>query len=231
MKTSARKALAATTLILACMSGIAASASATVIDDGLYIVDVHQATGEHEPFARYGGCMIVSNGGYDSVPSMYYWPRSTAVFCGLSDNLQDMVAHHRQAVWRIYTVTAGTGMRAYVIKSHFDGRCLIRSQNGTAAAPSLYLWSVAGGDAQYCGFRSADELIANGQAAWDFTGSRFTDGHVMATALWNKRTPVGMLEFVTTIYTGFPNTVDRSTFAGFSADSNPWFFTFWPAGN
>jgi hypothetical protein len=229
MKTFATSTLAAA-LALAGASGIAATANAAVLDDGLYVVDVHQATGYHEPFARYGGCMIVSNGGYDLTPSMYYWANATATWCGLANTIPEILSQ-RQAVWQVHGLTSTNGVRAYVIKSYFDGRCLIRGENGTASAPELYLWTaLPGGDARYCGMRSADELIANGQAAWNFSGTRFDDGHVMATSLWNTHAPNGLLSFVTTWYTQVPNTVDRSTFAGFTSDANSWFFTFWPVG-
>ena len=231
MTTLARKACVSTALAFAGMFGVAAHAGATLLDDGLYVIDVHQATGLHEPFARYGGCMIVSNGGWDNTPSMYYWGNPAAANCGLTSSAQEIVAG-KQAVWHVHAVTASSGTRAYVIKTLVDDRCLIRGECGVASAPTLFLWTaIAGGDRVYCGFRNADELIANGQAAWDITGTRFQDGHVVATALSNLRSPQGHLSFVTTWYTQFPNTVDRSTFAGFTSDANPWFYTFWPVGS
>ena len=74
-----------------------------------------------------------------------------------------------KARWFVYPVTASTGQVAYVIRTRTDNRCLIRGNNGTATTPSLLLWGTVA-DPRFCGFPTADALIANGQAAWDLSG-------------------------------------------------------------
>jgi hypothetical protein len=71
-----------------------------------------------------------------------------------------------KALWDVAPVASSTGQAMYVIKSRTNGRCLIRSGNGTAQSASLHLWATSG-EMRFCGFPTADALIANGQAAWD----------------------------------------------------------------
>jgi hypothetical protein len=170
--------------------------------------------------------MIVSNNGHDTVPSLYDWHRDGATWCGLYESAEEMLLN-RQAVWEVYTVSATNGEQAYVIKSLVNDRCLIRGQNGHAAQPSLHAWtSVGGGDARFCGFRNADELILNGQAAWTFD---VMDASADVGAVLGARTGgpnAGVLAFSKTPSV-YPNTVNRDTFASFTSAPNRWAFLFW----
>lgn len=107
------------------------------------------------------GCMMMmGSDGSSLVPALYQWPAG-GYHCGLD-------AANAQAIWDIYPIVSGQTVR-HVIKSRTNGQCLIRSSSGQAAKPSLYLWADAA-DKRYCGLLSAAAFIANGQAAWDFTG-------------------------------------------------------------
>ncbi len=140
--------------------GLGLGSTASAVESGPLI----QGSYEIEAWYMYSagppsgvGCMIDGNAA-SQTPSAYHWPGSGA-FCGLE-------ASDLQTIWDIYPVVSGEKVR-HVIKSRRSGQCLIRSDSGRAPGPTLYLW--AGGDAQFCGLSSADALIANGQAAWDFT--------------------------------------------------------------
>jgi hypothetical protein len=166
MKPLASKHIASTVLGLAGMFGVVvqANAQSVVITDARYVFSVTWWQGN---VGKPAGCMIIGNSGLDEFPTLYDWGASG--WCGLADSKTDML-NNRQAVWSIHSIVGSNGVRAHTIKSYVNGRCLIRAQNGTATFPSLYMWSLPGGDTRFCGFRSADELIQNGQAAWYFDG-------------------------------------------------------------
>jgi hypothetical protein len=205
--------------------GVTAQASASLrMPDGLYVVEAFHRlpTGD----SQVGGCMIVSNNGFDSVPSLYYWGRAFQGWgnCGLSNNRQT-VLQNRQAVWQVTTITASNGQQAYVIKSQVDGRCLIRGNNGYAGHPSLHLWTEhPGGNAAFCGFRTADELLRNGQAAWSMDTAGFWGGEIVYS-LWTTQPVKGFLAF-SPMPPVFPNTANRFTFASFANGTDPWWYFF-----
>ena len=64
-------------------------------------------------------------------------------------------------------MTDSQGVTAHIIRSRVNGQCLIRSNNGTDAMASLYMWGDIA-DKTWCGLPNADVLIDNGQAAWYF---------------------------------------------------------------
>jgi hypothetical protein len=148
---------------LALLSSIAILASparaGSTIVQGYYAVEARYWTSLFD-YKDYG-CMIVGNGGNAEVPSLYDWG-SPGAYCGLS-------SYSAQARWQIYAVrSTTTGKTGHVIKSAVNGKCLIRGASGQATFASLYLWPL-NADHLFCGFRTADELIENGQAAWDLS--------------------------------------------------------------
>lgn len=210
-----------------CSTGTAiAQDDAPIIRDGTHVIVVHKLHTD-SPYTGGGdlaGCMIVSNLGRNAVPSLYSWGNDPGAWCGLSGYV-DVVLQNAQAVWQVRSIHASNGKHAYVIKSHVNGRCLIRGRNGQASAPSLHLWTGLGGDDAYCGFRSADELIANGQAAWSFETSPFGWG-VLARSAWTATNADHRLGFAAP--RTWPNTDPAAGFANFSHGVNRWMFVFWP---
>jgi hypothetical protein len=225
MKTAhSRTRIASTAFALLAMTCAGALADPQPpIADGRYLIEVY------DPYVvnQYAGCLIVSNNGRDAVPSLYDWHLPDATWCGLSDRF-DWVLDNGQAVWEVYSVEATNGARAHVIKSGVGGACLIRGNNGQSGFPSLHLWTeIAQGDARYCGFRDADQLIQNGQAAWSFNAGDSNANVFFAYAAWTGAYRKDFLSFAKAPSV-YPNTVDRDTFASFAnGDENRWVFAFW----
>ena len=143
-------------------AGLGSAAAAPALESGPLI----QGSYEIETWFvfTYGppagaGCMMIGNSP-GLIPSVYHWPAG-GDHCGSS-------APEVQAVWDIYPIVSGNKVR-HVIKSRANGLCLGRTNNGQAVSPNLFLWA-DNTDKQYCGLPSAEVFIANGQAAWDFTG-------------------------------------------------------------
>lgn len=211
--------------------GVAAPASAQGteaprIKDGPYVIEVQRLDEDPAVYSRFAGCMIVSNNGKNSIPSLYWWGGQNvdSSWCGLSGDTVDIM-RNGQAVWQIASIWASNGKHAYVVKSHVNGRCLIRGSNGYAGHPSLHLWTgLPGGDAKYCGFRNADALIENGQAAWSFDTSGYGWG-VFVHSAWTGNSGARLAFATPPVY---PNTDPNSAFASFTQAANPWFFVFWP---
>lgn len=131
-----------------------------------FVSDVFEISGIHresDGVLRNMGCMILGNNGNSTTPSLFTWGQTQypETHCGLSQSSP-------QAQWEIYPIVAN-GLIRHVIKSAFNGKCLIRGQNGTARNASVYLWP-DNADKQFCGLNSAAEFVSNGQAAWDLTG-------------------------------------------------------------
>lgn len=234
MKKFARNTLAPFAIAFAGVLGIAGQASAQHpfadglvegVADGLYAIDVHYATDIGEATRTgYSGCLIISNSGRDTVPSVYYWNLPGKDWCGLANTTAELNAN-RQAVWQVYSVTGTGGVRAHVLKSHVNGQCLIRGRNGTASAPSLHLWTGIGGDAKFCGLRSADELILNGQAAWYLDGYSFQRDSFVDSARNGANLP---LLTISPTPERAPNTANRQAWASFApTPATDWSFTFW----
>jgi hypothetical protein len=154
-KTIRRLALAA----LVSIASFGSTAMAQVaVTPGTYLID---ATKKKAPGTSWdGGCMIVGNNGTSNVPSLYVW-NPDAASCGRAPG-------NTQALWSVYPVTSLSGKVAHVIRSQANGKCLIRSSNGQASQASLHLWTDSPLKT-FCGFLTADALIANGQGAWDFS--------------------------------------------------------------
>jgi len=115
---------------------------------------------------QHNGCLVVGALGHASSPSFYRWEGNGAPeTCGVGDD--DALVAHGQAVWDIHPITDRNGVTAHAIRSRVNGKCLIRSNNGNNAAPSLYVWG-NNTDMTWCGLPDADTFIANGQAAWYF---------------------------------------------------------------
>ena len=213
----------------AALFGLAGNANAwTRLPDGLYAIEAMYEV-NWSSASKWGGCMIVSNRGQDRVPSLYHWggPFNGNGECGLTNDRQAMV-RNAQAVWRVSTVVGGDGRMAYVIKSHVNGRCLIRGEGGIATSPSLHLWTeFPDGDARYCGFRTADDLLRNGQAAWITAAFPYGVNHTGAVVKSLRTThPIpGFLAFAS-LPDLWPNLFDRTVHAAFSNTATPWYFDF-----
>jgi hypothetical protein len=214
---------------LAATFGVAGKSQASErLADGLYAIEVyHEAT--QLPGGKRGGCMIVGNHGFDSIPSLYHWGGNYNGWgeCGLSSNRQDLL-QNGQAIWEVYTVTAPGYPSGYVIRNRgVIGHCLIRSANGYANRPSLYMWTgLIGGDARYCGFRNAQELLSNGQAVWrmNIRGGFGPAAQIVDTVRVLKAAS-GSLGFATP--PAFPHTGGDPAHAGFVVQGhNPWWFMF-----
>ena len=221
MKTFTSGTVASALLACAGLFGAAANVHAQelIVRDGLYTFQPKLWNGSYYVQA---GCMILSDNGHDQVPSLYHWGGSG--WCGLSDNKVHMLSN-AQAVWSIYSITATDGRRAHIMKSHFNSRCLIRGENGTAASPSLHMWPLPGGDPKFCGWRTADEVINNGQAAWYFEGDQYSAAWLVSAKVGTQSLGFGPLPTV------YPNTVNRSVWATFplGGSGNPvWEFDLYP---
>jgi hypothetical protein len=150
--------------VLACTAAFAtsgANASNPTPFDGGYVIEVlpNNTTDHSKP-----GCVIFDPALADSGIRTHRWGNSAAGLCGLGDLTSH--ASNKQAVWDITPVKHTDGRSAYVIRSRYNGKCLIRSNNGHNVVPSLYMWNNS--NPQWCGFGSADAVIDNGQAAWVF---------------------------------------------------------------
>lgn len=170
--------------------------------------------------ASGGSCMIVGNNGQSPRPELYDWQTGGAArHCGFQD--ADTVVANAQGAWDIRPITTSQGLVAHVIRSRVNGQCLIRKDNGYADHFSLHLWTELGADRTYCGWPSADALVANGQAAWYFDApTRATvDGtSTLTMGLQTIRPGFGFLGFTGTEAFA-PNVVD---------DGRAWTFTAWP---
>jgi hypothetical protein len=132
----------------------------------------------------WNGCLIIGDRGSATRPTFHRWNHGGAPeTCGLG-NVYEQVAN-AQAVWDITPVTNTLGVTAHIIRSRINGKCLIRSNNGTDSAASLYLWSDIA-DITACGLPSVDALIANGQAAW------YLDAPFVTTVSGETVTTVGL---------------------------------------
>lgn len=105
------------------------------------------------------GCMILGNNGSSTVPSLYKWP-GNGHFCNLD-------VANPQALWDIYPIYAN-GLVRHVIKSKYNGQCLLQGNAGQASNASVFVWGDSA-DKHYCGLKTAADFITNGQAAWDFS--------------------------------------------------------------
>lgn len=198
---------------------VAAQAMATGAErlDGAYTLvarPLAQASG--------GSCMIVGNNGQSPRPELYDWQAGGAArHCGFQGG--DTVVANAQGAWDIRPITTSQGLVAHVIRSRVNGQCLIRKDNGHADHFSLHQWSELSADPTYCGWPSADALVANGQAAWYFDApTRATvDGTTTLTmGLQTIRPKFGFLGFTGT-QAFAPNVV---------TDERAWTFTAWPLG-
>jgi len=197
------------------------------VADGLYVIDVNYTRRTDDAdVVGYAGCLIISDSGRDTFASVYHWNQPGKVWCGLGTSIADLVAN-RQAVWQVYSVIGTNGARAYVLKSYVNGRCLTRGHNGTAMAPSLFLWTQVRGDATFCGFPSADELIRNGQATWYLDATSFQGNAFVRSA--RNGASLALLT-ISPSPTRDPSTENRQAWASFvSTPSTQWTFTFWRA--
>ena len=78
--------------------------------------------------------------------------------CGL-DSAGPIIA----LVWDIVPVVASDGRKAHILRSRANGKCLVRGKEHPVLQP--------GNDAAanpWCGLASADALLDDGQAAWQF---------------------------------------------------------------
>jgi hypothetical protein len=150
-------------IVLAALVGIASFGSTAIaqvaVTPGTYLIDADKKMAPGTSW--WGGCVIVGNSGNASVPSLFVW-NPDAAGCGQASG-------NTQPLWSIYPVTSLSGKVAHVIRSQVNGKCLIRSSNGQAAQASLHLWTDSSLKT-FCGFLTAEALIANGQGAWDFSG-------------------------------------------------------------
>jgi hypothetical protein len=216
-------------LLLAASLGAAAQANASAqLLDGLYAIEVYYEKLWPVQTIQPGGCMIVGDSGQAQVPSLYYWGGNFHGWgeCGLTSD-RALLLQNRQSVWRVYSVSGSDGRTAYVIKSHVNGRCLIRGQNGNAPSPTLHLWMDPGGQDKFCGLRSADDLLRNGQATWwmNFqSGADMTGGiaHDLRTA---HPVFVQPLAF-SPLPEAWPQTTSQLVPAVFSTITSPWMFDF-----
>ena len=132
------------------------------IPAGAYVFNASLANANGAPMQ--GGCLIVGNNGTAQFPSLYHWGRGPRETCGFPADKRELLAN-RQAVWDIRPITSTSGKTAYAIRSRVNGACLMRGHNGTAGRADIYLWGDIA-DKQFCGLRSADAFVENGQAAW-----------------------------------------------------------------
>jgi hypothetical protein len=181
---------------------------------------------------KQGGCLIVGNNGFAEIPTLFDWNRGTRQRCGFPDAAS--LRQNRQAVWSIEPVTSNAGQTVHVIRSRVNGKCLIRGNNGTAPFAILHLWPDAG-DKQFCGLRSADFLVANGQAAWRFDLLEpVTSGE--ATSWFGPlrmRVPTTAYLAIADLPPTWPNTVTYESFNALVADqaAKPWLFELIPLGD
>lgn len=144
-------------LSLAAAPAIAQTAVSGIVIQGTY--EIETSLKDSSGRVKAYGCMILGNSGFNPVPSLYNWG-GDGHFCGLE-------TASAQALWDIYPVVAH-GVVRHVIKSKFNGKCLLRGDSGRAANASVFLWPDSA-DKHFCGLRTAEDFVTNGQAAWDFS--------------------------------------------------------------
>jgi hypothetical protein len=150
--------------VLACSAAFAsfgAKASNPTPFDGGYVLEVlPNNTADHSK----PSCVVFDPALGEFGVRTHRWSNSATGLCGLGDLTTH--AANKQAVWDITPVTHTDGRKAYTLRSRYNGKCLIRSNNGHNVVPSLFMWNNS--NPQWCGFGSADAVIDNGQAAWVF---------------------------------------------------------------
>lgn len=217
-----KQKIAGLTLALAAASGLAAPVAAQTIPDGQYVIQARILDGSRWGY-QVGGCMIIGNNGRNAVPSMYHWWNTAGPsYCGLTP-FHQVIVQNAQSVWNVSSIRASNGKQAYVLRSQVNGSCLIRSGNGYATSPSLHMWTELGGPSRFCGFASADALIANGQAAWSIEASP-SGRDFLAYALTVNSAGRGDLDFPAPVF--HPTEVELP--ASFSTGANAWVFMFIP---
>jgi hypothetical protein len=138
--------------------GLGAPLARAIPVQGAYVIEAIYPDAPGPPLIY--GCLVAGKDGQSETPSVYDWGVGGNL-CGQPDGLIS-----KQAIWDIYMVHSPAQQRsAYVIRSRFNGKCLIRGSSGTASNAMLYRWP-SSSDTRFCGFPSADLLIGNGQAAW-----------------------------------------------------------------
>lgn len=135
-------------------------------------------------------CMIVdpAQGAYGV--RTHRWTSIPTGLCGLGH----ITAHteNKQAVWDITPVQHTDGRKAYVIRSRFNGQCLIRSNNGQDNTARLFSWNAT--NPALCGWGNEDALIDNGQAAW-VLGDSAVVGENLVSSIGALRNGIAYLSF------------------------------------
>src|SRR5262245_21438973 len=113
--------------VLACTAALAsfgAKASNPTPFDGGYVIEVlPNNTADHSKPA----CVVFDPALGDSGIRAHRWNSSATALCGLG-NLT-VHATNKQAVWDIAPIQHTDGRKAYTIRSRYNGKCLIRSNN------------------------------------------------------------------------------------------------------
>ena len=131
----------------------AAAAQETIVRGAFSILVLNGST--------FTGCLVKGErDGHSPYALSYADPQ-----CRSQPNGQDIHLWDVQAIRN----PSGYPQWVHVIRNRVDGKCLIRGDNGTSGWTITYLWSDSA-DKTYCGFVSAQALVANGQATWDLSG-------------------------------------------------------------
>ena len=181
--------------VLACTAALAsfganASKPALYQDaayDGGYVIEVLPSHTLDQPNPQ---CMVFDHalGAYGV--RAHRWSNNPTGLCGLGS--LEAHAENKQAVWDITPVKHSDGRKAYVIRSRFNGQCLIRGNNGIDASARLFAWNAT--NPALCGWASEDALIDNEQAAWVF-GESPVEGGNLVSGIGALRNGVAHLSF------------------------------------
>ncbi|MCC8364278.1 DUF1566 domain-containing protein [Lysobacter sp. A6] len=194
--------------VLACSAAFVsfgANASNPTPFDGGYVLEVlPNNTADHSK----PSCVVFDPALGDAGIRAHRWGNSATALCGLGD----LTAHgaNKQAVWDITPVEHTDGRKAYTLRSRYNGKCLIRSNNGHNVVPSLHMWNAT--NPQWCGFGSADAVIENGQAAWVFGETPDGAPETQVSSIAAMRNGLAYLSFAST------NTNMRGTQAMLAVD-------------
>jgi len=198
-----------------CLASVVPTTAAQALIQGTYAISAVKNG------ANYG-CMIVPDSGHANGMTIYNWSASDWL-CGADAPLE-------QAQWFVYAVQTAAA-RVHIIKNLATGRCLVRDAGG-ANTLSMYLWP-DNTDKTYCGQASAQALVNDGRAAWNFNSLQYTlnnAGFVRFTGpLYLGQPGYPRLGFTPTPPTA-PNRVVGTTSPTFSSDAGAWTFRFdtWP---
>lgn len=185
--------LAAAAALSTSLAAHAESEPAVPPDDfsGAYVIEVMPVAGA----THAAQCMTINPSQRDYGVRVQNWGKGG--LCGMGSLAANVAAKH--TVWDVTKITHVDGRHAYTFRNRATGKCLIRGHNGNDVQPTTHLW---GPSNAYCGFKSAEAAIDNGQGTWLFDEVPFSGGLAAANL---RTTRFAYLSFATMAAGSLPN--------------------------